>query len=105
MNTKSTIKFVAILVAISLAYLLGGHNADIARKNASERLEIAHMASKCNESYNVIDGGLEEQCEQLIDSVQSKGYEVISKDGNFWAESNWAWYRIRLAKLLTFKHS
>lgn len=49
---------------------------------------VRHMRSTCEQSAQVRDGALEEQCGREIDGVQARGYEVLSKNGTFWAEKN-----------------
>lgn len=47
---------------------------------------ILEMQAICEKSYTVLDGDLEQKCGEKIDAVQSRGYEVLSKNGQFWAE-------------------
>jgi len=48
---------------------------------------VGNMVTTCEQSYAELHNGtLENECGQLIDQVQSKGYEVLQKDGRFWAE-------------------
>ena len=47
---------------------------------------IEQMSRTCEASSQVFDGNLELACGELIDRVEARGYEVMSKDGKFWAE-------------------
>ena len=48
---------------------------------------VGNMVTTCEQNYAELHNGiLENECGQLIDQVQSKGYEVLQKDGRFWAE-------------------
>ncbi|MBA3678610.1 hypothetical protein H0W80_00180 [Candidatus Saccharibacteria bacterium] len=55
---------------------------------------VGNMVTTCEQNYAEVhqedttlhNVTLENECGQLIDQVQSKGYEVLQKDGRFWAE-------------------
>lgn len=68
-----------VAVILALAGLTGNHDMQLA--------QIEAMQNVCEQSHKVIDGTLENRCTDLIEIVQSQGFEVLSKDGHFWAES------------------
>ncbi len=93
-ETKFTVKFILILALCAGFYVLGGYNNQVAHKNdgemainAEKRL-ITDMQVTCHASHFSDSGQLEQQCGDLIDQVRSKGFEVMQKDGDFWAEYN-----------------
>lgn len=54
-------------------------------KNDSE--VINQMATVCRLSHSIDSGEMEEDCGQLIDELDNRGYEVLSdKSGTFWTE-------------------
>lgn len=67
--------------------------------NAKESYLTAHsdsevinqMATVCRLSHSVDSGEMEEDCGQLIDELDSRGYEVLNdRSGRFWAERGYA---------------
>jgi hypothetical protein len=63
--------------------------SDLDAQTAQSHLDLEHqMAVVCHQSYQVIDGNLENACGNLIDQVQADGqHEVISANGYFWTEA------------------
>ena len=49
--------------------------------------DIYQMKRLCEASHQVLDGNLEAACGEMIDKVEAQGFEVLNKDGHFWAES------------------
>lgn len=49
--------------------------------------DIADMVKTCELSYQIIDGAAEQSCADKISTVEAQGFKVLSKNGNFWAES------------------
>ncbi len=49
-------------------------------EGAGDALAIDNMKTECEKN------GYSKQCGDYINIVQSRGFEVVSKDGEFWAE-------------------
>lgn len=47
---------------------------------------IQRMKATYSKSYHVIDGDLEQRCGELQDELAARGYETLTKDGDFWVE-------------------
>lgn len=93
MNTKTLLIILAVVIAVvGFKYVTEArtqnNNKDtyLTAQNSSE--VINQMATVCHASYLVIDGQMESDCDQLVNEVQSRGFEVLhDSNGSFWAES------------------
>ncbi len=92
MNNKILIIVFSIVMLVVGFKLITEHNVPqdnktsyLTAKNDSE--VINQMATVCRMSFDIIDGATEEDCGQLIDELDSRGYEVLSdRSGIFWTE-------------------
>lgn len=82
-----TLTIISLVVCVLLAIGLTVAIVRIVNLSKTDHL-LYDMKMTCERSYGVVDGALEAKCGQLIDQVQAKGFEVLNKDGEFWAEYN-----------------